>query len=96
MLTAAGHNLKDFLVNLPNFHNRVILLYPELRPPEFKMVDVEDRSLKMHYFSEREGLQEFVVGLIQGLGKLYNEDVKIEILEHRDNGADHEVYGISW
>jgi hypothetical protein len=48
-----------------------MLLYPKLTPPEFKVTDIEESSLHLHYFSKREGLQEFFRGLLQGLGKMY-------------------------
>ena len=96
LMEAGGSNLKDFLRNLPAFHNRVMLFYPKLTPPEFKVTHEEERSLHLHYFSKREGLKEFVRGLLQGLGKLYSTPVQIELIEDRDAGADHEVFKVSW
>jgi len=96
LMEAGGSNLKDFLKNLPSFHNRVMLFYPKLTPPEFKVTHIEERSLHVHYFSKREGLKEFVRGLLQGLGKFYNTPVQIELIEDRDAGADHEVFKVSW
>jgi hypothetical protein len=34
-VNSGGINLKEFLVNLPVFHNRIMLIYPKLTP-EFK------------------------------------------------------------
>ena len=96
LMEAGGSNLRDFLKNLPTFHNRIMLFYPKLTPPEFKVSDEEERSIQLHYFSKREGLKEFVRGLIQGLGKLYNTPVQIELLEDRDNGDHHEIFKVSW
>ena len=56
LLASGGDSLKDFLVNLPHFHNRVMMIYPNLTPPEFKITDIEARSLHLHYFSKRDGL----------------------------------------
>ncbi|HFG0578439.1 TPA: heme NO-binding domain-containing protein, partial [Flavobacterium psychrophilum] len=70
LMNSGGNNLRDFLVNLPNFHNRVMLIYPKLTPPEFKISNITENGLNLHYFSKRQGLQEFVRGLIQGLGKM--------------------------
>ena len=96
LMEAGGNSLKEFLVNLPVFHHRVMLIYPKLTPPEFRVSDVKDRSIHVHYFSKREGLQEFVRGLLQGLGKMYQTEVKIELLDSRDAGSDHEVFQVSW
>jgi len=92
LLEAGGHNLKDFLMNLPVFHNRIMLVYPKLIPPEFKISNVEDNSLYVHYFSKRQGLKEFLRGLLYGLGKLYNTPVKVD----RDDGDNHEIFKVSW
>lgn len=96
LMEAGGSNLREFLINLPSFHNRISLIFPKLTPPEFKISDAQERTLNLHYYSARVGLKEFVRGLIQGLGKLYNTAVTIEELQSRDNGSDHEIFKISW
>lgn len=96
LMQSGGNNLKEFLLNLPNFHNRVMLIYPKLTPPEFKVSDVSENSIQLHYFSKRQGLQEFVRGLIQGLGKMYNTPVTIELMQTRNEGSTHEIFKISW
>ena len=96
LLEAGGDNLKEFLTNLPTFHNRIMLMYPKLTPPEFKVSHVEQNSLHLHYFSKRVGLKEFVRGLLQGLGKLYSTTVYLELISDRDNGDHHETFKVSW
>ena len=96
LMEAGGSTLREFLVNLPLFHNRVMLIYPKLTPPEFKISHVEDRSLHVHYFSKREGLQEFVRGLLSGLGKMYSTPLEIKLIEDRNEGANHDVFHVSW
>jgi len=96
MMAAGGSNLRDFLVNLPSFHNRVMMLYPKLSPPEFKVSHVANSSLYLHYMSKRPGLKQFVKGLVQGLGKYYETPVTVEIIESRDAGHAHEIYKIGW
>lgn len=96
LMESGGNNLKEFLVNLPLFHNRVMLIYPKLTPPEFKVSDITDSSVNVHYFSKREGLQEFVRGLLQGLGKMFGTAASVELLETRDEGSTHEVFKVSW
>jgi len=96
MLEAGGKSLREFLINLPIFHNRVLLIYPKLTPPEFKTSHIEERSIHIHYYSKRQGLKEFVRGLLQGLGKMYQTPVEIELIESRDEGSDHEIYKVNW
>lgn len=96
LMQSGGNNLKEFLINLPMFHNRVMLIYPKLTPPEFKITEINENSLNLHYFSKREGLQEFVRGLIQGLGKVYETPLEIQLLQSRTIGDSHEIFKISW
>jgi hypothetical protein len=96
LMDSGGDNLRDFLVNLPNFHNRVMLIYPKLTPPEFKVSDVTEHGLNLHYFSKRQGLQEFVRGLLQGLGKMFNSPVSLELIQSREEGSTHEIFKINW
>jgi hypothetical protein len=96
MMEAGGRNLKEFLINLPVFHSRVMLMYPKLSPPEFQTSDVQERSIHIHYRSSRQGLQAFVRGLLEGLALMYQTDAQIELLQDRDNGATHEIFKVSW
>ncbi len=96
LMKSGGANLKDFLVNLPNFHTRVAMIYPNLEPPRFRCTDVTDDGLHLHYHSHRPGLTAFVTGLIQGLGKLYETPCSSTVLERKDQGADHDIFAITW
>lgn len=96
LMEAGGNGLREFLVNLPVFHNRVMLIYPKLTPPEFKVSDATENSINVHYFSKRVGLQDFVRGLLSGLGKMYNTPAIVELIQSRDDGFDHEIFKVSW
>jgi hypothetical protein len=96
LMQAGGNNLKEFLVNLPLFHNRIVLMYPKLTPPEFKVSDLTDNSIHVHYHSKREGLQEFVRGLLSGLAKMYETNATIDLIQTRDKGSTHEIFKVSW
>ncbi len=96
LMQAGGKNLKEFLINLPVFHNRIMLMYPKLTPPEFKVSDIKDNSLFVHYFSKREGLKDFVRGLLSGLGKLYETPVTIELIASREGNSKHEIFEVKW
>jgi len=96
LMKAGGSNLKDFLVNLPNFHTRVVMIYPKLQPPSFKVSDVTENSLLLHYHTHREGLAHFVIGLMKGLGKMFEQPTTIVQKEIRADGADHDVFAVTW
>lgn len=96
LMAAGGKNLKEFLINLPVFHNRIMMIYPKLTPPEFRISDVQDRQLHVHYFSKREGLREFVRGLLLGLGKMYNTPLEVKLVQEKNGEADHEIFKLIW
>jgi hypothetical protein len=96
LMESGGSNLKEFILNLPIFHNRVMLIYPKLTPPEFKVTDITENSVNLHYFSNRFGFQEFVRGLIQGLAKMFDTKVLIELIQSRNDGHSHEIFKITW
>ena len=96
LMKAAGKSLPEFLRNLPNFHSRVSMIFPKLQPPRFQCTDITEGSLKLHYYSHREGLAPFVVGLMSGLGKMFHTPVTVRLAESKANGADHDVFDVSW
>jgi hypothetical protein len=96
LLSAAGKNLPDFLRNLPRFHDRVVMIFPKLRPPHFECTDIQERSVLLHYFSHREGLAPFVVGLMHGLGKMFKTQVTVQQSAAKALGADHDIFIVTW
>jgi hypothetical protein len=96
LMEAGGKHLKEFLLNLPVFHNRIMMIYPKITPPEFRISDVEDSQLCLHYFSKREGLREFVRGLMTGLGKMYNTPLQVELVQEKVGDDGHEVFKLIW
>jgi hypothetical protein len=96
LMQAAGKSLPEFLRNLPNFHSRVAMIFPKLQPPRFQCTEITERALKLHYFSHRPGLAPFVVGLMTGLGKMFNTPVTVTQCEFKSQGADHDVFNVTW
>ena len=77
ILGATGTDVISVLTHLDEMHARLQVLYPELRPPSFTVVDHGTASFEVHYTSERVGLASFVVGLLEGLGELYGTPAKV-------------------
>lgn len=96
MMDGTGRSLPEFLANLGVLHTRVQLVMPALRPPEFEVTDRTDSSLILHYRTHRSGLTMFAYGLIVGLGKRFGTPVTVEVLERKGEGADHDVFRVSW
>lgn len=96
LMEAGGDNLREFLINLPNFHSRIMLMFPKLIPPEFRISDIKENSLYVHYYSDREGLLGFVIGLLQGLGKMFDTKAEVTHLEGLSAETDHEIFSVQW
>jgi len=96
LMFAAGRTLPEFMRNLPNFHSRVSMIFPKLQPPRFQCTEVTEGSMTLHYHTHRPGLTRFVVGLMTGLGKMFETPVTVRLVERKDQGADHDVFHLSW
>ncbi len=96
LLDAAGTSLPEFLQNLPNFHSRVVLIFPKLQPPRFVCTDVHEETLTLHYYSHRPELASLVVGMVRGLGKMFETDVTADLVVSRADGADHDEFLVRW
>jgi hypothetical protein len=96
LLAANGDDFLEFMRNLPDFHTRVQLIFPSLKPPEFTCTQLSERCLSLRYESTREGLTQFVVGILEGLGQRFEKDLVIDLVEPRRPGTQHDVFRVSW
>ena len=94
MFNLAGDNFVEFVQNLDNLHARVLLSFPKLKPPSFCCSDITEESLRLHYYSDRAGLTPMIIGLLKGLGKLFDTEVNISLDKTRTNGHDHDEFMI--
>lgn len=91
-----GRTLPAFLANLDMMHARLSLSMPEMRPPSFVCEQVGDHQIRLEYWSERSGFAPMVVGLLEGLGEMYEVTVDIEQSVHSSQGADHDEFVIDY
>jgi len=96
MFKQGGATFKEFMLNLHMLHTRVALSFPHLSPPSFWCTDVTDSSLRLHYQSRRPGLGPMVVGLVRGLGLMFDQQVDVESVRSRADGADHDEFLVSF
>ena len=96
LMEANGRTLPEFLRRLPDFHSRVAMIFPQLQPPRFECSEITEHSLNLHYFSHRQGLAEFLVGLMHGLGKMFKTPVTVRQTAAKAQGADHDVFEVTW
>jgi len=95
LLEASGRDLREFLVNLPNFHTRIHLMFPDLVPPEFECDEETDGTLRLSYRSRREGLAPLVRGILAGLGEMYGTTLQVAHSLVRGESGDHDEFRIT-
>ena len=96
LMEMAGDTLPDFLSNLDELHSRVGIQFPDLKPPEFDCQQTDGTTIELHYQSSREGLAPMVVGLVEGLGKRFDQPVQVTQTEDRRQGADQDTFQIKY
>ena len=96
ILDAAGSTLTEFLQNLDQLHTSVGMMYPDLKPPSFVCSEVTEDSLMLHYTSVRDGLDDLVIGLLNGLGKRFKVDVKTEVVSSKCDTGMESVFHVAW
>lgn len=96
LMNAAGKDLPEFLENLDQMHARVMLSFPDLKPPSFRVTDRTDDRLTLHYYSSRPGLAPLVVGLLKGLADRFHTDIEIEHRNEQDDQGEHDVFDVSF
>jgi hypothetical protein len=96
LMQSGGGNLREFLRNLPNFHTRIMMMFPDLNPPEFECEEVGPDAMRLHYRSSRQGLAPFVGGLLQGLSEMFATPIAVTHELSAGSGADHDVFLVNW
>jgi hypothetical protein len=85
LLNASGDTLKEFLMNLDALHARVALTMPALKPPRFRLVEVDPSTMTLEYHSTRQGLAPMVVGLLKGLGIRFKTAIEVSHQQRADH-----------
>lgn len=87
-----GRSLTEFLGNLDAMHARLSLSMPDLRPPSFVCEQRNDGQIRLEYRSDRQGLAPMVIGLLNGLGELFELELTVTQTVDRIDGADHDEF----
>ena len=92
ILKLCGKTLPEFLQNLDFLHSRMGMSFPAYKPPSFKCADLKEHSLRLQYFSQRPGLSPMVIGLVRGLGKMFDTPVQICLSQAKRPGLDFDEF----
>jgi hypothetical protein len=95
-MDAGGQTFLQFLHNLPNLHNRILLVFPQLKPPEFEIGESGSNFVRLHYFSHREGLTPLVKGLLCGLAEYFHCESEVSLIVEERKERIHNEFLIEW
>ncbi|CDQ91964.1 unnamed protein product [Oncorhynchus mykiss] len=81
ILRVLGSNVREFLQNLDALHDHLGTIYPGMRAPSFRCTDAEKgNNLILHYYSEREGLQDIVIGIIKTVAQqIHGTEIEMKV-----------------
>jgi hypothetical protein len=92
LMSFTGRTFAEFIANLGRMHDRIATIYLNVRQPSFVCEPVDERTIRLHYHSQRAGMAPLVFGAIEGLAERFRVRVVIDLAESRDRGADHDVF----
>lgn len=96
LLDSSGNTFAEFMNHLPDLHSRILLVLPNLNPPDFQVRVEAPNQLSLFYQSHRAGLQHFVIGLIYGLGKRFDVEVNVEWKTQTKTDDEPDIFHITW
>lgn len=72
----------NFFQNLDALHDHLATIYPGMRAPSFRCTDAEKgKGLILHYYSEREGLQDIVIGIIKTVAQqIHGTEIDMKVM----------------
>lgn len=76
-------NAKEFLLNMNDVHDKIGSKVEGSKPPKFEFTQIDKRTLRMKYISER-NLIDLVVGLVKGVGKRFKEEIEVKKLSESE------------
>jgi hypothetical protein len=80
LLLMFGGDFRSCLHNLNHMHEHMGSFMTGIIAPSFHVVEESETEIKVDYFSKREGLHPFVLGLLYGLLDRYEQQGKVEYL----------------
>lgn len=77
-----SHVFNFFFQNLDALHDHLATIYPGMRAPSFRCTDAEKgKGLILHYYSEREGLQDIVIGIIKTVAQqIHGTEIDMKVM----------------
>ncbi|XP_035692500.1 guanylate cyclase soluble subunit beta-2-like [Branchiostoma floridae] len=85
ILRALGGNLQDMLDNLDYMHyGYLTITYTEMNAPSFQVERRQDGEILLHYYTDRKGYADMVIGQVRGCAKkFFNTEIDMKIVSQR-------------
>ncbi|GAU75481.1 heme NO-binding domain-containing protein [Fusibacter sp. 3D3] len=77
---------KSFMMLMDKVHTQLTKMIPGAKPPRLMPEEIDDKNVIITYKSKR-GLVDYLMGLIEGAGKHFNEKIEAKILD-KSVGSD--------
>lgn len=74
---------KEMILKIDRIHNMVTRDIKNARPPRFQYEEIDAKTLRVTYNSER-NLIDLFIGLTKGIGKYFKEDLKIKKIDEKN------------
>ena len=94
LLKLAGDSFVERIQNLDDMHERILMTMPNLKPPSFELVEIEEGVYHLSYYSTRPGLAPMVIGLLHGLAEQTEEKISVEQIQERSTQTDPDVFRV--
>nr|XP_002122297.2 guanylate cyclase soluble subunit beta-1-like isoform X1 [Ciona intestinalis] len=96
ILRVLGSSVREFLENLDALHDHLSSVYPGMRAPSFRCTgNGSDDTLTLHYYSERDGLEDIVIGIVKAVTKqIHKTETEVKVIKQKDETCDHVQFEI--
>ena len=91
ILKTIGRDLCQFLCGLDSLHDHLSYRYPGMRAPSFRAFPGKDHgTLILEYFSERNGLEHMVVGIVKASARtLFKVEVAVTSINSSEENGEN-------
>jgi hypothetical protein len=94
IIFAGGLSLEEFINNLPKFHSKMLSLLQNTDPPDLVVERIEAKKFLLHYYSNRTGMIEFLIGILEGIAQIFKTPIALKIQDNQTLHKQHDIIEI--
>jgi len=96
LMSTQGKTFVEFVQQLDAMHSRIAMTFTDLSPPSFRCSNITEDALTLHYYTHRPGLAPFVVGLMRGVGKMFQLTLTTTLTVSKGPTCDHDQFQVTF